>query len=154
MLFYCCLISHFLLLFVFLHVCVCLSSCLLYFACTCACVYLTYPVNGLCYHTLNSPKCSPEKTLLTSTSPRKAFSYRACRQCVSMCHACPLLLHFWAPAGALITWLRTWSLVKTKPHVLVSFRQLHKATAPSHWKTQIRKSARATRDPVGWLESL
>lgn len=87
MLFYCCLISHFLLLFVFLHVCVCLSSCLLYFACTCACISFTYPVNGLCYHTLKSPKCSPEKTLLKSTSPRKTFSYRACRQCVC-CVSC------------------------------------------------------------------
>lgn len=34
-----------------------------------------------------------------------------------------------------------------RPNVLVSFRQLHKATIPSHRKTQSRKSAQATRAP-------
>lgn len=62
------------------------------------------------------------------------------------CHVCSPIYHLQAPprATATATWHQT---RQTAPNVLASFRQLHKATIPSHRKTQSRKPAKATRAP-------
>lgn len=60
------------------------------------------------------------------------------------CHVCSPIYHLQASPRATATLHQT---RQTAPNVLVSFRQLHKATIPSYRETQNGKPAKATRAP-------
>lgn len=89
LMFYCSLISHFLLLFVFLRVCVCICSCLLNFARVCMCVlhYFTtskWPLLSNCKISCkNTPQeCSTKKSIFLCGMAA------VCVLCVMSVHPC------------------------------------------------------------------